>query len=125
MAGIPRPAGSCGADTTSRSPGEPDADLAGEQPTPGREEVATWRSGSYLLPAQPRLLGHRQCGALTDPRPREGTDSLFTSSATAIQPKTGAIVCYYQCKDSPVSVGYVQVARRATRLQRGQSKHWR
>ena len=38
----------------------------------------TWRSGSY------------------DPHPREGLDSLFTSSVLALRPKTGEIVCYYQ-----------------------------
>ena len=31
-----------------------------------------------------------------DPRPREGLDSLYTSSVLAIRPKTGEIACYYQ-----------------------------
>jgi len=31
-----------------------------------------------------------------DPRPRQGLDSLYTSSVLAIRPKTGEIVCHYQ-----------------------------
>lgn len=31
-----------------------------------------------------------------DPRPREGLDSLYTSSVLAIRPKTGEIACYFQ-----------------------------
>ena len=31
-----------------------------------------------------------------DPRPREGLDSLFTSSVLAIRPKTGEIACHFQ-----------------------------
>src|SRR6267142_468389 len=55
----------------------------------------TWRSGSY----DPQLdLVYWGTGNAEpyDPRPREGMDSLFTSSVLAIRPKTGEIVCYYQ-----------------------------
>ena len=55
----------------------------------------TWRSGSY----DPQLdLVYWGTGNAEpyDPRPREGLDSLFTSSVLAIRPKTGEIVCYYQ-----------------------------
>ena len=55
----------------------------------------TWRSGSY----DPQLdLVYWGTGNAEpyDPRPREGMDSLYTSSVLAIRPKTGEIVCYYQ-----------------------------
>src|SRR6266550_2448135 len=55
----------------------------------------TWRSGSY----DPQLdLVYWGTGNAEpyDPRPREGLDSLFTSSVLAIRPKTGEIVCYFQ-----------------------------
>jgi len=55
----------------------------------------TWRSGSY----DPELdLVYWGTGNAEpyDPRPREGLDSLFTSSVLAIRPKTGQIVCYFQ-----------------------------
>src|SRR4029079_19583645 len=55
----------------------------------------TWRSGSY----DPQLdLVYWGTGNAEpyDPRPREGLDSLFTSSVLAIRPKTGEVVCYYQ-----------------------------
>src|SRR6202163_3187250 len=55
----------------------------------------TWRSGSY----DPQLdLVYWGTGNAEpyDPRPREGMDSLFTSSVLAIRPKTGEIACYYQ-----------------------------
>jgi len=55
----------------------------------------TWRSGSY----DPQLdLVYWGTGNAEpyDPHPREGLDSLFTSSVLAIRPKTGEIVCYYQ-----------------------------
>jgi alcohol dehydrogenase (cytochrome c) len=55
----------------------------------------TWRSGSY----DPELdLVYWGTGNAEpyDPRPREGLDSLFTSSVLAIRPKTGEIVCYFQ-----------------------------
>jgi alcohol dehydrogenase (cytochrome c) len=55
----------------------------------------TWRSGSY----DPQLdLVYWGTGNAEpyDPRPREGLDSLFTSSVLAIRPKTGDIACYYQ-----------------------------
>ena len=55
----------------------------------------TWRSGSY----DPQLdLVYWGTGNAEpyDPRPREGLDSLYTSSVLAIRPKTGEIACYYQ-----------------------------
>jgi alcohol dehydrogenase (cytochrome c) len=55
----------------------------------------TWRSGSY----DPQLdLVYWGTGNAEpyDPRPREGMDSLFTSSVLAIRPKTGEIACYFQ-----------------------------
>jgi alcohol dehydrogenase (cytochrome c) len=55
----------------------------------------TWRSGSY----DPQLdLVYWGTGNAEpyDPRPREGLDSLYTSSVLAIRPKTGEIVCYFQ-----------------------------
>jgi alcohol dehydrogenase (cytochrome c) len=55
----------------------------------------TWRSGSY----DPQLdLVYWGTGNAEpyDPRPREGMDSLFTSSVLAIRPKTGEIVCHFQ-----------------------------
>jgi alcohol dehydrogenase (cytochrome c) len=55
----------------------------------------TWRSGSY----DPQLdLVYWGTGNAEpyDPRPREGLDSLFTSSVLAIRPKTGEMVCYFQ-----------------------------
>jgi alcohol dehydrogenase (cytochrome c) len=55
----------------------------------------TWRSGSY----DPELdLVYWGVGNAEpyDPRPREGMDSLYTSSVIAIRPTTGEIVCHYQ-----------------------------
>jgi alcohol dehydrogenase (cytochrome c) len=55
----------------------------------------TWRSGSY----DPQLdLVYWGTGNAEpyDPRPREGMDSLFTSSVLAIRPKTGELVCHFQ-----------------------------
>ena len=55
----------------------------------------TWRSGSY----DPELdLVYWGTGNAEpyDPRPREGLDSLFTSSVLALRPKTGEVVCYFQ-----------------------------
>jgi alcohol dehydrogenase (cytochrome c) len=55
----------------------------------------TWRSGSY----DPQLdLVYWGVGNAEpyDPRPREGMDSLFTSSVLAIRPKTGEIACHFQ-----------------------------
>jgi alcohol dehydrogenase (cytochrome c) len=55
----------------------------------------TWRSGSY----DPELdLVYWGTGNAEpyDPKPREGLDSLYTSSILAIRPKTGEIACYYQ-----------------------------
>ena len=55
----------------------------------------TWRSGSY----DPELdLVYWGTGNAEpyDPKPREGMDSLYTSSVLAIRPKTGEVVCYFQ-----------------------------
>jgi alcohol dehydrogenase (cytochrome c) len=55
----------------------------------------TWRSGSY----DPQLdLVYWGTGNAEpyDPKPREGLDSLYTSSVLAIRPKTGEIACYFQ-----------------------------
>lgn len=55
----------------------------------------TWRSGSY----DPQLdLVYWGTGNAEpyDPHPREGKDSLFTSSVLAIRPKTGEVACYFQ-----------------------------
>ena len=55
----------------------------------------TWRSGSY----DPQLnLVYWGVGNAEpyDPRPREGMDSLYTSSVLAIRPDTGEIACHYQ-----------------------------
>ena len=55
----------------------------------------TWRSGSY----DPQLdLVYWGVGNAEpyDPRPREGMDSLYTSSVLAIRPKTGEIACHFQ-----------------------------
>jgi alcohol dehydrogenase (cytochrome c) len=55
----------------------------------------TWRSGSY----DPQLdLVYWGVGNAEpyDPHPRQGLDSLYTSSVLAIRPKTGEVACYYQ-----------------------------
>src|SRR6266550_5795729 len=55
----------------------------------------TWRSGAY----DPQLdLVYWGVGNAEpyDPHPRQGLDSLYTSSVLAIRPKTGEIACYYQ-----------------------------
>jgi alcohol dehydrogenase (cytochrome c) len=55
----------------------------------------TWRSGSY----DPQLdLVYWGTGNAEpyDPRPREGMDSLFTSSVLAIRPRTGEVACHFQ-----------------------------
>ena len=81
---------------TIPAPGEP-----GSETWPANSDAwkygggPTWRSGSY----DPQLdLVYWGTGNAEpyDPRPREGRDSLFTSSVLAIRPKTGEIVCYYQ-----------------------------
>ena len=81
---------------TIPAPGEP-----GSETWPANSDAwtrgggPTWRSGSY----DPQLdLVYWGTGNAEpyDPRPREGMDSLFTSSVLAIRPKTGEIVCYYQ-----------------------------
>jgi alcohol dehydrogenase (cytochrome c) len=81
---------------TVPAPGEPGSETwpkNGDAWTQGGG--ATWRSGSY----DPELdLVYWGTGNAEpyDPRPREGLDSLYTSSVIAIRPKTGEIVCYFQ-----------------------------
>jgi alcohol dehydrogenase (cytochrome c) len=81
---------------TIPAPGEP-----GSETWPANSDAwrygggPTWRSGSY----DPQLdLVYWGTGNAEpyDPRPREGLDSLYTSSVLAIRPKTGEIACYYQ-----------------------------
>jgi alcohol dehydrogenase (cytochrome c) len=81
---------------TIPAPGEP-----GSETWPANSDAwkygggPTWRSGSY----DPQLdLVYWGTGNAEpyDPHPREGLDSLFTSSMLALRPKTGEIVCYYQ-----------------------------
>src|SRR6266702_4322128 len=81
---------------TIPAPGEP-----GSETWPANSDAwkygggPTWRSGSY----DPQLdLVYWGTGNAEpyDPRPREGRDSLYTSSVLAIRPKTGEVVCYYQ-----------------------------
>src|SRR6195256_6572607 len=81
---------------TIPAPGEP-----GSETWPANSDAwkygggATWRSGSY----DPQLdLVYWGTGNAEpyDPRPREGLDSLYTSSVLAIRPKTGEIACYFQ-----------------------------
>jgi alcohol dehydrogenase (cytochrome c) len=81
---------------TIPAPGEPGSDS-----WPKNSEAwkwgggPTWRSGSY----DPELdLVYWGVGNAEpyDPKPREGMDSLFTSSVLAIRPKTGEIACYFQ-----------------------------
>ena len=55
----------------------------------------TWRSGSYDPDLDLVYWGTGNAEPY-DPKPREGMDSLFTSSVLAIRPKTGEIVCYFQ-----------------------------
>ena len=55
----------------------------------------TWRSGSYDSELDLVYWGTGNAEPY-DPRPREGMDSLFTSSVLAIRPKTGEVVCYFQ-----------------------------
>jgi len=81
---------------TIPAPGEPGSETwpkTGDAWTQGGGP--TWRSGSYdpLLDLVYWGTGNAEP---YDPRPREGLDSLFTSSVLAIRPKTGAIVCYFQ-----------------------------
>src|SRR6267154_355933 len=81
---------------TIPAPGEP-----GSETWPANSDAwkfgggPTWRSGSY----DPELdLVYWGTGNAEpyDPRPRQGLDSLYTSSVLAIRPKTGEIVCHYQ-----------------------------
>src|SRR6202163_1088361 len=81
---------------TIPAPGEP-----GSETWPANSDAwkygggATWRSGSY----DPQLdLVYWGTGNAEpyDPRPREGLDSLYTSSVLAIRPKTGELACYFQ-----------------------------
>src|SRR3982075_3093566 len=81
---------------TIPAPGEP-----GSETWPANSDAwtrgggPTWRSGSYD-PQLDLVYGGTGNADPYDPRPREGLDSLFTSSVLAIRPKTGEIVCYFQ-----------------------------
>jgi alcohol dehydrogenase (cytochrome c) len=55
----------------------------------------TWRSGSYDSQLDLVYWGTGNAEPY-DPNPREGLDSLFTSTVLAIRPKTGEIACYFQ-----------------------------
>src|ERR1700756_42595 len=81
---------------TIPAPGEP-----GSETWPANSDAwtrgggPTWRSGTY----DPQLdLVYWGTGNAEpyDPRPRQGMDSLFTSSVLAIRPKTGEVACYFQ-----------------------------
>jgi alcohol dehydrogenase (cytochrome c) len=81
---------------TIPAPGEP-----GSETWPNNSDAwkvgggPTWRSGAY----DPQLdLVYWGVGNAEpyDPRPREGLDSLYTSSVLAIRPRTGEIACYFQ-----------------------------
>jgi alcohol dehydrogenase (cytochrome c) len=81
---------------TIPAPGEP-----GSETWPANSDAwkfgggPTWRSGSYDPDLDLVYWGTGNAEPY-DPRPREGRDSLYTSSVLAIRPKTGEIVCYYQ-----------------------------
>ena len=80
---------------TIPAPGEPGSETWPDNDAWKHGGGPTWRSGSY----DPELdLVYWGTGNAEpyDPRPREGRDSLYTSSVLAIRPKTGEIVCYYQ-----------------------------
>jgi alcohol dehydrogenase (cytochrome c) len=81
---------------TIPAPGEPGSDSWPKNSDAWKYGGApTWRSGSY----DPQLdLVYWGTGNAEpyDPRPREGLDSLFTSTMLAIRPKTGEIACFYQ-----------------------------
>src|SRR5262245_15495499 len=80
---------------TIPAPGEPGSDTWPQNDAWKTGGGPTWRSGSY----DPQLdLVYWGTGNAEpyDPRPREGMDSLFTSSVLAIRPKTGEVVCWYQ-----------------------------
>ncbi|HLG57883.1 MAG TPA: PQQ-dependent dehydrogenase, methanol/ethanol family [Vicinamibacterales bacterium] len=55
----------------------------------------TWRSGSYDPDLDLVYWGVGNAEPY-NPKPREGMDSLYTSSVLAIRPKTGEIACYFQ-----------------------------
>jgi alcohol dehydrogenase (cytochrome c) len=80
---------------TIPAPGEPGSETWPDNDAWKHGGGPTWRSGSY----DPELdLVYWGTGNAEpyDPRPREGRDSLYTSSVLAIRPKTGEIVCHYQ-----------------------------
>src|SRR5215468_6287190 len=80
---------------TIPAPGEPGSESWPDNDAWKHGGGPTWRSGSY----DPELdLVYWGTGNAEpyDPRPREGRDSLYTSSVLAIRPKTGEIACYYQ-----------------------------
>ena len=81
---------------TIPAPGEPGSDTWPKNTDAWKQGGGpTWRSGSY----DPQLdLVYWGIGNAEpyDPRPRQGLDSLFTSSVLAIRPKTGEVACYFQ-----------------------------
>src|SRR5438552_5643673 len=80
---------------TIPAPGEPGSETWPKSDAWKYGGGPTWRSGAY----DPQLdLVYWGTGNAEpyDPRPREGMDSLFTSSVLAIRPKTGEIACYFQ-----------------------------
>jgi len=86
---------------TIPAPGEPGSESWPDNDAWKHGGGPTWRSGSY----DPELdLVYWGTGNAEpyDPRPREGRDSLYTSSVLAIRPKTGEIVCYYQATPNDV-----------------------
>ena len=81
---------------TIPAPGEPGSETWPKNSDAWQQGGApTWRSGSY----DPQLdLVYWGTGNAEpyDPRPRQGLDSLYTSSVLAIRPKTGEVFCYFQ-----------------------------
>ena len=81
---------------TIPAPGEPGSETWPKNSDAWKYGVGpTWRSGSY----DPELdLVYWGTGNAEpyDPKPREGMDSLYTSSVLALRPKTGEVVCYFQ-----------------------------
>jgi alcohol dehydrogenase (cytochrome c) len=55
----------------------------------------TWLTGSYA-PELDLVYWGTGNPSPYDPHPREGMDSLFSSSVLALRPKTGEVACYFQ-----------------------------
>jgi len=80
---------------TIPAPGEPGSETWPDNDAWKHGGGPTWRSGSYDPDLDLVYWGTGNAEPY-DPRPREGRDSLYTSSVLAIRPKTGEIACYYQ-----------------------------